>query len=129
MFLDPADEDRGQLGIAQRLGPLEDRQRDRDMSRGQSGVKRLVRLETGRKAGAQIVLDRADQPRQQARRGEPLPLGEAGLFGEQEVGRGDGKALARCGQQQPRSVALLLPPAGSTFGHQFLLAATGLNCR
>jgi hypothetical protein len=129
MLLDPADEDRGQLGIAQRLGPFEDRQRDRNMGRGQSGVKRLVRLETGRQAHAQIVLDRADQPRQEPGRGEALPLGESGLFGEQKVSGGDGKALARRGQQQPRSVALPLPSAGYTFGHQFLLAAIGLNCR
>ena len=69
MLLDAADEDVVELGIAQRLRPLEDRQRDRDMGRGQSGVKRLMRLETGARGG------RADRPRCQrtSRRQQAAP--------------------------------------------------------
>jgi hypothetical protein len=45
MFLDPADEDIAELGIAQHLGPLQNGKGDRDMRRRQSGVKCFVALE------------------------------------------------------------------------------------
>ena len=86
-------------------------------------------LEADREAGAQIVLEAADQAGQQGGGGEPLPLGQAGLIGQQKVGRGDGKALARRGQQQARSVALVSSPVRSGFGHAFPLARTGLKRR
>ena len=110
MLLDAADEDVAQIGVAQHLGALEDRQGDRDMGRGERGVERLMVLETDREAGAHLVLEAADQAGEQGRGGEPLPLGQAGPIGQQQVGRGDGKALARRGQQQARSVALSFRP-------------------
>ena len=129
MLLDAADEDVAEIGVAQHVGALEDRQRDRHAGRGQSGVERGMILETDREPRAQIVLDAEDQAGQQGGGGEPLPLGQPGLIGQQKVGRGDGKALARRRQQQARGVALVSSPVRSGFGHAFVLARTGLKRR
>ena len=129
MLLDAADEDVAEIGVAQDLGALEDRQRDRHPGGGQSGMERRMGLETHREAGAQLVLEPADQAGEQGGGGEPLPLGEPGLIGQQQVGRGDGKALPCRGQQQARSVALSFRPRRSGFGHGFPLARAGLKRR
>ena len=74
---------------------------------------------------AQLILEAAHQAVQQRSGGEPLPLGEAGPIGQQEVGRGHGKALARRRQQQARGIALSFRPRRSAFRHAFPLAAQG----
>ena len=125
MLLDAADEDVAELAVAQRLGAFEDRKRDRHMGRGERGVERRMRLEPQREAGAQLVLEAAHQPVEQSGGGEPLPLAEPRPIGQQQVGRGDGKALPRRGQQQARSIALSFRPRRSAFRHDFPLAAQG----
>ena len=130
MLLDAADEDVAEIGVAQHLGALEDRQRDRHAGRGQS-ARGSAGCSSNRdgEAGAQIVLDAEDQAGQQSGGGEPLPLGQPGLIGQQKIGRGDGKTLARRGQQQARGVALVSSTVRSGFGHAFVLARTGLKRR
>ena len=73
----------------------------------------------------QFALDRVDQAGEQGRRGEPLPLGQPGRVGQQQIGRGHGKTLARRGQQQARGIALFSPTVSSGFGHDFSYATQG----
>ena len=125
MLLDAADEHGREVGVAQHLRPFEDRQRDRHVGGGQSGMERLMAFETGGEAETLIVLDRADEAGKEAGGGQALPFGQAGLVGQQKVGGGDGKTLSRRGQQEPRGVALSFPPAGSRLGHCFVLGTQG----
>jgi hypothetical protein len=74
-------------------------------------------FETGGEADAQFILDTVDETGQQSGGGQPLPLGQTGLIGQQKVRRGDGKALPCRGQQQARSVALVPRTVNSGFGH------------
>jgi hypothetical protein len=113
MLLDAANENGAKLRISERLGALQDRQCDRNVSGGQSGVKRLIRCEMACQRGAQGILDRSNEAGEQSRRGKPLPLGETRPLGQQQVGRGHGKALARRRQQQPRGVAALATSVAS----------------
>ena len=125
MLLDPADQDVGEIGIAERPGPFENRQRDRDVRGGECGVERGMAFETLGETGAEVVLKAMDEAAQQRRGGEALPFGEAGAVGQQQIGRGHGEALARRRQKQPRGVALIPPVARSGFRHGFSLARQG----
>ena len=119
VLFDPADEDVAEIGVAQHAGALENRQSDRHAGGGERGVERVMGLEAGGEAGAELVLDALNEAGQQRRGGEPLPLGQSGLIGEQKVGRGDGKTLPRRGQQQARSIALVSSTVRSAFRHDF----------
>jgi hypothetical protein len=98
MLLDPADQEIAELGVAQRLGALENGQHDRHPRRRKRGMKRRMRFEADREAGAQGVLEAVDQAVEESGGSQPLPLGEADFAGQEQVGRGHGEALARGGQ-------------------------------
>ena len=98
MLLDAADEDVAELGVAQHLGALKDRQRDGHTSGRKRSVNSRMALELHSEPRPQFALDRVDQPGEQGRRGEPLPLGEARRVRQKQVRRGHGKALTRRGQ-------------------------------
>ena len=90
-------------------------------------MERALGREMAKQAEPHILLDPAKQAREELGGGQPLPLGQARLIGEQKLGRGDGKALPRRRQQLARSVAFNLSPVRSGLGHEFPLGGIGLN--
>jgi hypothetical protein len=124
MLLDPADEtllnsesqDLGASRIGSAIGTWADEERRQC----------FVALEQGWRGGAHLVLETAHEAGEQSGGGDALPLGEAGLIGQQGR-RGDGKTLqARpaAGAQHRfvvQALSFRLPP--------WIPSGTGLNWR
>ena len=129
MFLDAADEDIAEIGVAQHLRAFENGQSDRHACGGKRCMNSGISFELRSEPRAQIVLDRVDQSGQQGGGGEPLPLAQPGLVGEEQIGRGHSEALARGRQQEACRVVLFSPTVRSGVGHGFSLCHAGLRRR